>query len=99
MLFSWLFWSEKEETKFLKYISMVGFPYIIVLVLSSRVHYIADVFAAIFFCLWIYSFTKKHLVWFDEFFSRGFSVSMGFLGCLDAWLMFILRLKKTKKSG
>lgn len=76
MLFSLLFWSEKRETRLLKYLSMVGFPYIIVLVLSSRVHYTADVFAAIFFCLWIYRFVRKNLGELDKFFSKGYYGSM-----------------------
>jgi len=71
-------------------------PYIILLVLASRVHYIVDVFAAIFFCLWIYRFVKNYLEHFDRFLNKGYTGSIFILGYIDIWLMFVLRLKRNK---
>mgnify|MGYP006869350647 CR=1 FL=1 len=68
------------------------------LVISSRVHYIADVFAAIFFCLWIYRFVAQYLNKFDKFFSYGYTASIYLLECFDSWLIFVLSLKRRKKN-
>lgn len=82
----------------MKYISCVGFPYIMLLVISSRVHYVVDVFAAVFFSLWIYKLAKENLPKFDRLISKGYFASIWVLDCFDVWLSFVLRVKKGKKS-
>ena len=73
MLFSTIFWKDLGYTKFY-YMNILLTPFVITVLLSTRVHYSIDVIAAIVFTLWINVFLAKYVYYFDKLWSNIFLV-------------------------
>jgi hypothetical protein len=50
-------------------LAFIGLPYIILVVIATRVHYVIDVFAGAMFAVYFFKYATVHLSKFDRFFS------------------------------
>jgi hypothetical protein len=65
MLFSTFEW-KRIDAKWLYYPNLVLTPFVVMVLLSTRVHYTIDIVAAAIFTFWLERHVSKHVIWFDR---------------------------------
>ena len=66
MVFS-IFWWQHLNCKWPYRINILLTPFVIMVLLSTRVHYSIDVIAAVIFTLWLRVHIPKYVIYFDKF--------------------------------